>query len=126
VRRGAKYGRADAAEGARASATAIYFLLEQGQRSHWHRVDAAETWLWHAGSPLRLLTAPDDRGPVAEVRLSGDVLFRPCPAARHPTPSLAGAEADNGWVLVSCIVSPGFEFAGFTLAAEGWGPGCEF
>lgn len=121
-----EYGRADAAEGARASATAIYFLLEQGQRSHWHRVDAAETWLWHAGSPLRLLTAPDDRGPVAEVRLSGDVLSGHAPQHVIPPHHWQAAEADNGWVLVSCIVSPGFEFAGFTLAAEGWGPGRKF
>jgi predicted cupin superfamily sugar epimerase len=33
----------------RAACTAIYFLLAEGQRSHWHRVDAVETWLWHAG-----------------------------------------------------------------------------
>ena len=39
----------------RGLATAILFLLDLGQSSHWHRVDAAELWLWHAGSPLRLL-----------------------------------------------------------------------
>lgn len=40
--------------GPRAHATAIYFLLEAGQRSHWHRVDAAEMWLappgWSPGT----------------------------------------------------------------------------
>lgn len=56
--------RAEAAAGERAGGTAIHFLLEADQRSHWHRVDAAEVWLWHAGSPLALLTAPDDAGPV--------------------------------------------------------------
>jgi predicted cupin superfamily sugar epimerase len=60
--------RANAAPGERATATAILFLLEAGQRSHWHRVDAAELWLWHAGHPLRLLTAPNDTGPVARTR----------------------------------------------------------
>jgi len=38
----------------RAKCTAIYFLLQAGERSHWHRVDAAEIWLWHAGAPLDL------------------------------------------------------------------------
>ena len=38
----------------RACATAIYFLLQTGERSHWHRVDADEIWLFHLGSPLRL------------------------------------------------------------------------
>src|SRR5271169_1920366 len=40
--------------GGRAASTAIYFLLARGERSHWHRVDAAEVWHWHAGAPLAL------------------------------------------------------------------------
>jgi predicted cupin superfamily sugar epimerase len=36
----------------RAVVTAIHFLLDAGQRSHWHTVDATEIWCWHAGSPL--------------------------------------------------------------------------
>ena len=48
--------------GARGHATAIYFLLEAGQRSHWLRVDAAELWLFHAGAPLTLRVAPSDAG----------------------------------------------------------------
>ena len=115
--------RADAPPGERAGATAIHFLLEQGQRSHWHRVDAAEIWLWHAGSSLLLSTAPDDAGPVSARRLGGDVL-----AGEEPQHVIAphhwqAAEADTGWALVSCIVSPGFDFAGFVLAEAGWAPG---
>lgn len=115
--------RAPAPEGERASATAILFLLEAGERSHWHRVDAAEIWLWHAGSALRLLTAPGDAGPVTEMRLGGDVLAGE--AAQHVIAAgdWQAAEANGGWALVSCIVSPGFEFAGFTLAEAGWAPG---
>jgi uncharacterized protein len=40
--------------GGRPASTAIYFLLKRGERSHWHRVDAVETWHWHAGSVLTL------------------------------------------------------------------------
>ena len=40
--------------GARASATAIYFLLGPGEESQWHRVRSAEIWLWHSGGPLTL------------------------------------------------------------------------
>ena len=46
--------RAAAAAGERAAMTAIYFLLKAGERSHWHKVDAVETWLWHAGGSLQL------------------------------------------------------------------------
>ena len=38
----------------RAASTAIYFLLARGERSHWHRIDAAEAWHWYAGAPLKL------------------------------------------------------------------------
>lgn len=115
--------RAPAPTGERAGGTAIHFLLEAGQRSHWHRVDAAEIWLWHAGSALLLSTAPGDAGPVSTLRLGGDVLRGEAPqhviAAHH----WQAAEADRGWALVSCVVAPGFDFAGFTLAAPDWSPG---
>ncbi|MET0361815.1 MAG: cupin domain-containing protein [Sphingobium sp.] len=115
--------RAAAVNGERASGTAIWFLLEGGQRSHWHRVDAAEIWLWHAGSPLRLMTASGDSAPATTVRLGGDVLAGDVPQHVIAPGDWQAAEADAGWVLVSCVVSPGFDFAGFTLAPEGWAPG---
>ena len=43
----------------RGAGTAIYYLLQAGERSHWHRVDAAEVWHFYAGAPLQLLTAPE-------------------------------------------------------------------
>jgi predicted cupin superfamily sugar epimerase len=115
--------RAEAAEGERASATAILFLLEGGQRSHWHKVDATEIWLFHAGSPLRLRTAATDAGPVRNLRLGPDILAGEQPQARVAPGEWQAAEADRGWALVSCVVSPGFEFAGFALAPPGWEPG---
>ena len=115
--------RADAPPGERASATAILFLLEEGRRSHWHKVDATELWLFHAGSPIRIDTAASDAGPVRTARLGGDVLAGEQPQFRVSPGEWQSAEADRGWALVSCIVSPGFEFDGFTLAPPGWSPG---
>jgi uncharacterized protein len=115
--------RAEAPPGARAPATAILFLLEPGGRSHWHRVDATELWLFHAGSALVLRTAAGDGGPVRETRLGGDVLAGERPQLRIAPGEWQSAEAAGGWALVSCIVSPGFEFAGFDLAPPGWAPG---
>ena len=118
--------RAPAAEGARAAATAIHFLLESHQRSHWHKVDATEIWLWQAGDPLLLSLSSGDAGPVREVKLGADVIAGDAPQVivqpdewQAATP-LPGRE---GYSLVSCIVSPAFEFAGFTLAAPDWHPG---
>jgi predicted cupin superfamily sugar epimerase len=115
--------RAEAADGERASATAILFLLEGRQRSHWHKVDATELWLFHAGSPLRLRTAATDAGPVRTLRLGPDIRAGEQPQARVAPGEWQAAEADRGWALVSCVVAPGFEFAGFALAPPGWEPG---
>jgi predicted cupin superfamily sugar epimerase len=119
--------RAPAADGARAIATAIHFLLEAGQRSHWHKVDAAEIWLFHSGDPLRLALAESDAGPVQSLVLGDDVLAGHAPQHVIPPGWWQAAEPTPvgraGWSLVSCVVTPGFEFGGFTLAEPGWSPG---
>ena len=104
----------------RGLATVILFLLEQGQRSHWHRVDATEVWLWHAGSPLILSV---DDGERREYRLGGDVMGGEIVQQIIPANAWQAAEARHGWVLVSCMVTPAFEFEGFELALPGWSPG---
>ena len=86
-------------------------------------MDATELWLFHAGSALRLTTAPGDDGPATTVRLGADVAAGEQPQVRIAPDHWQAAEADRGWALVSCIVSPGFAFEGFTLAAPGWAPG---
>ena len=115
--------RGEAGPGGRASGTAILFLLEAGARSHWHRVDAAEHWVWHAGSPLALSIAPGDAGPVTTMTLGGDVLAGEMPQGIVPPHHWQTAYAPDGWALVGCFVVPGFDFAGFTLAPDGWSPG---
>jgi predicted cupin superfamily sugar epimerase len=116
--------RAEPGEDGRSAATAIHFLLEHGQRSLWHRVDAAELWLWHAGSPLELLVEQED-GAVATIRLGGDVMQGYAPQWLVPANRWQSTEARSGWALVSCVVVPGFDFAGFELAAPGWTPGAD-
>ncbi|MDF0543455.1 cupin domain-containing protein [Sphingobium sp. H39-3-25] len=115
--------RAEAMAGARSPGTAILFLLEQGQRSHWHRVDATEIWFWHAGHALHLLTAPADDGPVSDLWLGADIGAGQSPQGLVAANHWQAAHADAGWALVSCTVTPGFDFSGFTLAAPDWAPG---
>lgn len=118
--------RAPAAPGERAIATAIHFLLERGQKSHWHFVDAAEIWLWHAGDPLLLRLAKGRGGPVRTITLGPDVLAGQVPqhvvqqGEWQAAASVVGGT--EGYTLASCVVAPGFEFSGFTLAPPGWEP----
>jgi predicted cupin superfamily sugar epimerase len=103
--------------GGRASGTAILFLLKAGERSHWHRVDADEIWLWHAGAPL-VLSMGVDR--AVEHRLGPDVLGGEVVQAVVPAGWWQAARSTGEWTLVSCTVSPGFRFEGFELAPRGW------
>ncbi|MGP3930072.1 cupin domain-containing protein [Nonomuraea sp. KM88] len=101
--------RPDGYPGQRASATGIYFLLQPGEQSVPHAVRSDEVWLWHRGGPLALTVGDDtimlgpdvERGQVPQAVVPGGVWQSARPAGDEP-------------VLVSCVVSPGFDFADFT------------
>jgi uncharacterized protein len=109
-------------EGDRAASTAIYFLLTRGERSHWHRVDAVEVWHWHAGAPLVLEIAQNERH-IERVTLGNDLASGECPQAVVPAHAWQAAQTLGDWTLCGCTVAPGFEFSGFELAPKGWRPG---
>ncbi|MDP3660542.1 cupin domain-containing protein [Phenylobacterium sp.] len=115
--------RAPALEsGGRSQATAILFLLEAGQGSHWHRVDASELWLFQAGTPLELRVS-DQSGQSDAVILGADPLAGHIPQHLVPPHAWQSARASTaGWALVACVVVPGFEFSGFEMAPAGWAP----
>lgn len=111
---------AEAGPEARATGTAILFLLRAGERSHWHRVDAAEIWHFHAGAPLILSIAAEATGPVRDTRLGPDVLAGEAPQRIVPAGHWQAARSTGDWTLVGCTVSPGFRFEGFELAPPGF------
>jgi hypothetical protein len=110
-------------EAARAASTAIYFLLARGERSHWHRVDAAEVWHFYAGAPLKLEIAVGGRGPVETFRIGADITGGERPQVVVPAKAWQAAESLGDWTLVGCTVAPGFEFSAFELAPRSWTPG---
>lgn len=106
----------------RSNSTAIYFLLAEGQSSHWHRVDASEVWHWYAGAPLELGVAPPD-GKETVTRLGSDFAAGERPQAVVPPGHWQRARTLGAWTLVGCTVAPGFTFEGFELAARSFTPG---
>ncbi|MQA15058.1 MAG: cupin domain-containing protein [Pseudonocardiaceae bacterium] len=105
-------------DGPRATATGIYYLLGPGEESRWHRVASDELWLWHRGGPLLLALGGDtERSAGAEQRtvtLGPDVEAGQQPQALVPAGHWQSARPAAGQeVLVSCVVSPGFDFADF-------------
>jgi uncharacterized protein len=106
------------ADAARGRASAIFFLLAAGEESAWHKVDAAELWLWHAGGPLALEIARTR----STLHLGNDLAAGQMLQGIVPPAAWQRARPLGAWTLVSCVVAPAFTFAGFTLAPAGWAP----
>ncbi|RGU50137.1 cupin domain-containing protein [Olsenella sp. AF16-14LB] len=109
------------ATGDRPLASCIYFLLPAGDASAWHVVDADELWLWHGPGAVTLELGGNGEQPnerdARRVTLLVDKhgacgeLVVPAGVWQRTIPS-------NEDALVSCVVSPGFTFAGFKLASR--------
>ena len=104
----------------RAASTAIYFLLARGERSHWHRVDAAEVWHFYGGDSLALQI--NENGRTTEHVLGMDLAAGARPQIVVPSGAWQSAQSLGEWTLVGCTVAPGFEFAGFEMAPKDWEP----
>jgi uncharacterized protein len=110
----------DASGGARGASTAIYYLLKAGERSHWHRIDAAEVWHWYAGEPLELRIAEGGRRETFV--LGQDLAGGQRPQAVVPPQAWQAARSLGAFTLVGCTVAPAFDFAQFEMAPPGWEP----
>lgn len=106
----------------RAASTAIYFLLREAQRSHWHRIDAAEVWHFYAGAPLELELS-DDGLHQRTLQLGNDFANGQRPQVVVPQGCWQAARSTGEWTLVGCTVAPGFDFKQFELAPPEWAPG---
>jgi uncharacterized protein len=108
--------------GSRPTATAIHYVLGPGEESVWHRVRSDELWFWHRGATLSLWLGGNGVEPAepGTVHLLGPgtvdgerpALLVPGGHWQRAAPRPGGP--DDGAVLVSCVVSPGFDFADFT------------
>jgi uncharacterized protein len=112
----------DNPQGGRGHSTAIYFLLQAGDVSAWHRViDAAEAWHFYAGAPLAL-SVYAEAGRVVETILGPDLAKGERPQHVVPANCWQTARSLGDWTLVGCTVAPGFDFSSFELAPPGWEP----
>lgn len=108
--------------GGRGHMTAIYYLLEAGEVSRWHRVaDADELWIFQTGGALELSLSPDGHA-REDWRLGLDLAAGDAPQILVPAGCWQTARSLGLFTLVTCIVAPAFEFASFELAPEGWQP----
>ncbi len=113
--------RAQPVGGARGAVTCIYYLLQAGERSAWHRIDATEIWHFQAGAALEVLTSSNGTtaratrlGPDTGASDVGHTVVEP-----HVWQS---AHSLGKWTLVSCTVAPAFSFDGFEMAPHDFAP----
>jgi uncharacterized protein len=105
---------ADSEPGQRPAGSAILYLLQGGERSAWHRVDATEVWHFYGGDPLELrLEWPDGRT-ITHV-MGADVALGQVPQAVVPPGIWQTAQSLGGYSLMGATVTPAFTFEGFEL-----------
>lgn len=100
-----------------AASTAIYYLLEHGDRSRLHRIPSDEVWHHYAGAGLTIHVFAADG--YTALRLGSDLAAGERPQHWVRAGDWFGATVDEpgGWALVGCTVAPGFEFADLEFAA---------
>ena len=101
----------------RNTATAIYYLLLDEDKSHFHKVLSDEIWLYHQGETVEIYEI-DNSGSLITHFLGMDIHNGEQPQIVIPKNHWFAAKIKNnaGFCLVSCIVAPGFEFEDFVLA----------
>jgi predicted cupin superfamily sugar epimerase len=104
--------------GGRGAGTSILFLLRAAEISHWHRVDAAEIWIWQAGAPLSLAMAPGGWVTLGPHLAAGETPHQTVNASVWQS-----AKSLGNWSLCCCVVAPAFRFETFELAPPDWEPG---
>jgi predicted cupin superfamily sugar epimerase len=106
-------------EGNRNISTAIYFLLQEKDKSHFHRIQSDELWFFHEGEALEIFILRDERVEVIALGKNidqGEQLQAIIPAGLWFGARLKDQE---GYALVSCTVAPGFDFRDFELGKKG-------
>ena len=112
--------RAAASGGERGAVTCIYFMLQRGEVSAWHRIDATEVWHFAAGAPLTL-SIRSDGAQTHHTTLGSDLSMGQEPHWVVPPYAWQSARSLGDWTLVSCIVAPAFMFEGFELEGKSVG-----
>ncbi|MGL5414657.1 MAG: cupin domain-containing protein [Clostridium sp.] len=102
-------------DGERILWTSIYFLLRDGEVSNFHRLKSDEMWYYHAGNSLTIyMISPSGEFITKELGL--DIEKGETPQVLVPKNYIFGSAMNKeGFSLVGCMVSPGFDFKDFEL-----------
>jgi predicted cupin superfamily sugar epimerase len=105
---------APAKAGDRPAASAIYYLLLEGEVSLPHRIDAIELWHFYDGDPLELVREPPGGAPQTTI-LGLDLADGQRPQAVVEAGVWQSARPLGRYALMGATVTPAFMFEGFEL-----------
>ncbi|MDC3151707.1 cupin domain-containing protein [Candidatus Pelagibacter sp.] len=95
----------------------IYFLLEQHEHSHWHRITKNETLHFYLGSPLLIYTSEDGTEfKKNEIGSKNNFNFN------IKKNTWFAMKSSGSYSLIGCTVAPAFEFSDLELAPKNWKP----
>ena len=100
----------------------IFYLLEKGERSHWHRLTKDEILHFYDGDPLKLLLSPDGVS-IQEETLGREAVNNELYHRIVPKGAWFSMQSTGAWSLIGCAVCPAFSFDDFELAPQNWSPG---
>lgn len=102
---------------ARSFSTAIFYLLEKGNRSLFHRIKSDECWHFYAGETL-LIHVIENNGNYYHVKLGGNIAAGETLQFVVPATAWFAAEPapSTSFSLTGCTVAPGFDFLDFEIA----------
>lgn len=100
----------------RSVCTSIYFLLEDLNVSHFHRIKSDEHWYFHMGQPIEIYYF--QKNELKIVILGNNIEKGELPYFKVPSNTWFASKIKDGigYCLVSCVVAPGFDFKDFELA----------
>ena len=102
----------------RASGTAIYFLIPQGVKTHWHKVNSTKIWHFYSGSPLVLELKNEETNELEEIMMGTNLEGGFVPQALVKPNQWQRAYSTGEYTLVGCTVSPGFDFLDFEMVED--------
>ncbi len=103
--------------GERSFSTAIYFLLEKGQKSVFHRIKSDELWHFYDGEPV-VIYIIDPLGILSVLKLGLDLDDGYLPQLVVPKNCWFAVEPEGEYTLSGCTVAPGFNFEDFEMADQ--------
>lgn len=100
----------------RTFATSIYYLLQSGQFSSFHKLKSDETWHFYSGSPIAIYLISLS-GSFEKVILGDEIDKAQLLQYTIERETWFAAEPldENSFSLIGCSVAPGFEFDDFEL-----------